>query len=102
MQTANVVKFYGTCVSRVDDNVYPVLVMEYCNDTLDKVIERPDYLAPGNYQDTPQYSEALHQAAKFAFQISCGLMAIQGLGFAHRDMKPENILVSQFSVNSIL
>jgi len=89
------VKIYGTSMAKDLDKVYPLLVMEYCERTLDEIIYEPSqYQAPGNLQFSDAlYKGALRQAASYAHQISCGLMAIHQLGFLHRDLKPENILI---------
>ena len=87
------IKYYGTCVSRVQGNVYSILVMEYCRDTLAGVMINEYYLPPAKYVNQPEYCQAVKEAARFAYQTSHGLMAMHAIGFAHRDLKPENILV---------
>lgn len=76
-----------------ESNHCPFFVMEYCSNTLDKIIYDPTYPSPGTQEAGGDKSESLRAAADFACQISDGLDAIHQAGFLHRDLKPENILV---------
>ena len=70
--------------------------MEYCDNTLDKIIYTASYKAPGSKArvSSPEHKKGMKKAARYASQISSGLMAIHQFGYLHRDLKPENILVS--------
>lgn len=89
LNSDNVVKLYGTGLARYMDNVFPLLVMEYCDKTLDQIIYDPiQYKAPGNLKD-----RTCTDAAKYAYEIGTGLTAIHHLDFVHPDLKAETILV---------
>jgi serine/threonine protein kinase len=96
LQSPNVVKYYGTCVSHVEDKTYPLYVMEYCKKTLAEEVYDSNYPAPGNCQSytAVNFAPAMRKAARYALEVSSGLMAIHQYGYLHRDLKPENILVS--------
>ena len=61
-----------------------VLVMEYCDRTL------TDYL---HEQEGNHVPEA--QFRVFARQLMAGLQALRNAGVAHRDIKPDNVLMSR-------
>ena len=91
------VKYYGTSVTHVDSDCKPLFVMEYCTKTLADVVYGPSYNAPGNCSrmGTSEFDAAMKGAARYAFGISTGLMAIHQFGYLHRDLKLENVLVSR-------
>ena len=72
-----------------------MMIMEYCPSTLSEIIYRENqYQAPGSpvflYQNNTQ---AMCRATKYAMQVAGGLMDIHGMGYVHRDLKPDNVLV---------
>ena len=97
LQSPHVVKFHGASVYHVDNQTYPLFVMEYCTNDLAKVIYDKSFHAPGNCEDyaSTDFDKAMKNAAHYAYQVSSGLMAIHQFGYLHRDLKPENILVSR-------
>lgn len=68
----------------------PYLVMELlAGETLQAVMDRSDKLTP-------------QQAIEFAIQILSGLEAAHDLGVVHRDLKPDNVLVTPSTGGSLL
>ena len=97
-------KYYGTGVTHVDGNCYPLLVMEYCTKTLADVVYDPSYNAPGacSKSGTSEFDAAMKVAARYTFEVSSGLMAIHQFGYLHRDLTPKNILVSMEFEHAVL
>lgn len=97
LQDRNIIRFIGTSIKHVGDNIYPVLIMEYGSMTLDNIIyDLEKYQGPGIFRPSnPERPAAEKQAAVYAYEIASGLAAMHQLGFVHRDLKPENILVQE-------
>ena len=82
----NVVRLYGTFTSK--NNIY--LVLEYCGG--------------GDLQLFIRKHKRLEEivALKFLIQMARGLKFLHSKNVIHRDIKPQNLLLSEFSPNAII
>ena len=91
----NVIAVLGVCFSSTDDekenNVDPLgglsIVMEYCTYPLDKFIHRESL----RHCWTPGRFLSLLRG------IASGMSYLHGLKILHRDLKPQNIMISKYS-----
>ena len=77
LKHSNIVEFYG----HAKDHRFAYLFFELCDGTLEQYIE----------ERGGKLSES--EARKFGAQILEGLRALHGLGFSHRDLKANNVLM---------
>ena len=93
LQSPNVVAFHGCYREDTDGDIRVALVMEYCSKTLRDIIKNG--LSPANFKlNDTQYKGAVKRVGTYAMEICSGLSAIHENHHVHRDLRPENILVS--------
>jgi len=85
MQHENVVKFYDVKYEHRQGKKYLILIMEYYPQSLQDLIDMM-------VKVKRQFSPSVFQ--KISLSIFSGLAHIHSKGIAHRDIKPDNILVN--------
>ncbi len=104
----NIVKYYGASLQqqgkKQEKCIGWVMVLEYCPETLRAKMFGSEAKVPAKYSDIYALQlDAMKSVASLAQQICSGLAYMHGNGFLHRDMKPDNILVSiQYSIVTIV
>ena len=85
----NVIRYYD----KEEDSQFFYIALELCPASLQEVIERPQ-----DYPDLMKSSDP----PEMLRQITAGLHYLHSLKIVHRDIKPQNILVSAPKVNPLL
>ncbi|XP_066280826.1 uncharacterized protein [Branchiostoma lanceolatum] len=88
----NVIKFYGTAYWAHHEKV--IFVTELCQDNLREYIIYQKDRNPGKHRKgTAEREAAFHVVKPLAVQVATALSYIHSVGFVHRDLKLENILI---------
>ncbi|XP_060593365.1 uncharacterized protein LOC132747852 [Ruditapes philippinarum] len=101
----NVVRYYGASYEKTSKGLHWIMVLELCRTTLKQIYtgsERNERKIPGCLgNDHPRYADAAKFVLDHAHQICLGLEYIHEKGYTHRDMKLENVLVTDDNVIKI-
>ncbi|XP_078379645.1 uncharacterized protein LOC144662657 [Oculina patagonica] len=93
-----IIKFYGAALLKEGDQMRAILVMELCKENLMKhIFQNPENI-PGMPSSTASTDR---NTIRWAKEIANALGFVHGQGFAHRDLKLENILITEGGVVKI-
>lgn len=90
-------KYHGTCARRQDAEgpLQILMLMEKCESTLRARIIGKKAKNPGKLGDNKAMMlEAQRRVRSYCSQLCAALMYMHERGLVHRDLKPQNILVS--------
>ncbi|XP_050411837.1 uncharacterized protein LOC126826797 isoform X2 [Patella vulgata] len=92
----NIIRYYGSSRIVKDQQIKFVMVLEYCTMTLQQLINREAEKLPAKAGSVPaQMMTAMLNMADLAYQICAGLGYLHQKSVVHRDLKTENILLTE-------
>lgn len=95
----NIITYYGAAVEKQGSDVRWVMVLEFCSSTVkQRFISDPQARVPGRVEIVSLRTDAMREIAHVAVQICSGLCYLHNRGIVHRDLKAENILVTESGV----
>ncbi|XP_022796272.1 dual specificity protein kinase shkA-like [Stylophora pistillata] len=91
LQHPNIVMFYGMSLLDIKGKLKVIMVLEHCKGNLKSHVFRNLSLAPANSKN----SATIREACRWVKDISAALAFIHQQGVVHRDLKLENVLLSE-------
>lgn len=102
LEHPNIIRYYGATYRYKDKrqkDMQWIMILEICKCTLKEKFVSPDVNNPGKLSaDSRSQMTAMINMAEFALQLLSGLKYLHQKGYVHRDLKLENVLVTENNI----